>query len=150
MRQPRSPLPIPWDIRGSTRVRGTVQEPSFTTWLLFQDSPLKREGSGPHQSAFCLSGYCCYLVPKLYPTLATPWTVAHQAPLSMGFSRQEYRNGLPFPSPGNPPDPGIKPVSPALAGGFFTTEPHALLPMLRNKRSHSNKKPLIAIELSQK
>ena len=44
----------------------------------------------------------------------TPWTVAHQAPLSMGFSRQEYWNGLPFPSPGNLPDPGIKPGSPAL------------------------------------
>ena len=115
-------LPTPWDIWGSTRVRGTVQEPSFTTWLLFQDSPLKWEGSGPHQSAFCLSGCCC-LVAKSYPSLATPWTVAHQAPLSTGFSRQEYWNGLPFPSPGNLPDPGIKPVSPVLAGRFFTTEP---------------------------
>ena len=44
----------------------------------------------------------------------TPWTVAHQAPLSMGFSRQEYWSGLPFPSPGDLPDPGIKPGSPAL------------------------------------
>ena len=43
----------------------------------------------------------------------TPWTVAHQAPLSMGFSRQEYCSGLPFPSPGDPPDPGIEPRSPA-------------------------------------
>ena len=48
----------------------------------------------------------------------TPWT--HQAPLSMGFSRQEYWSGLPFPPPGDFPDPGIEPVSPALAGGFFT------------------------------
>ena len=54
---------------------------------------------------------------------ATPWTVAHQAPLSMGFSRQEYRSGLLFLSPGDLPDPGIEPMSPALAGGFFTTEP---------------------------
>ena len=46
----------------------------------------------------------------------TPWTVAHQAPLSMEFSRQEYWSGLPFPSPGNLPDPGIKPGSPALLG----------------------------------
>ena len=53
----------------------------------------------------------------------TPQTVACQAPLSMGFFRQEYWSGLPFPSPGNLPDQGIKPVSPALAGGFFTTEP---------------------------
>ena len=45
---------------------------------------------------------------------ATPWTVAHQAPLFMGFSRQEYWSGLPFPSPGDHPNPGIKPQSPAL------------------------------------
>ena len=45
---------------------------------------------------------------------ATPWTVAHQAPPSMGFSRQEYWSGLPFPSPGDLPDPGIEPRSPAL------------------------------------
>ena len=42
----------------------------------------------------------------------TPWTVAHQAPLSMGFSREEYPSGLPFPPPGDLPDPGIKPTSP--------------------------------------
>ena len=50
---------------------------------------------------------------------ATPWTVARQAPLSMEFSRQEYWNGLPFPLPGDLPDPGIEPAAPALAGGFF-------------------------------
>ena len=53
----------------------------------------------------------------------TPWTVDHQASLSMEFSRQEYWSGLPFPSPGDLSDPGIKPVSPALAGRFFTTGP---------------------------
>ena len=53
----------------------------------------------------------------------TPWTVAHQAPLSMGFLRQEYWRGLPFPTPGDLPNPGIEPKSPALAGGFFTYEP---------------------------
>ena len=52
-----------------------------------------------------------------------PWTAGHQAPLSMGFPRQEYWSGLPFPPPGDLPDPGIELVSPALAGGFFTTEP---------------------------
>ena len=54
---------------------------------------------------------------------AIPWTVARQAPLSMGFSRQEYWNGLPFPPPGNLHNPGTKPMSlmsPALAGGFLT------------------------------
>ena len=50
----------------------------------------------------------------------TPWTVALQAPLSMEFSRQEYRSGLPFPSPGDLPDPGIEPGSPALQSRFFT------------------------------
>ena len=53
----------------------------------------------------------------------TPWTVAHQAPLSMEFSRQEYWSGLPFPIPVGLPDPGIKPASLALAGRFFTTVP---------------------------
>ena len=55
---------------------------------------------------------------------ATRWTIARQAPLSMGFSRQEYWHGLPFPLPGGLPNPGIKPMSltyPALAGRFFTT-----------------------------
>ena len=52
------------------------------------------------------------LVPKLCPTLATPWTVARQAPLSMGFSRQEEWSGLPFSSPEDLPDPGIEPWSP--------------------------------------
>ena len=51
------------------------------------------------------------------------WTVARQAPLSMEFFNQEYWSGLPFPTPGDLPDPGIKPGSPALAGGFLTTEP---------------------------
>ena len=56
----------------------------------------------------------------------TPWTAARQAPLSIEFSRQDYRSGLPFPTPGNLPYPGIKPaslVSTALTGGFFTIEP---------------------------
>ena len=56
-------------------------------------------------------------------SFVTPWTTAGQTPLSMEFSRQEYWNKLPFPSPGDLPDPEIKPVSPALGGGFSTTEP---------------------------
>ena len=50
----------------------------------------------------------------------TPWTLAHQGPLSMGFPRQEYKNGLLFPSPGDLPDPGVESASP---DGFFTAEP---------------------------
>ena len=59
----------------------------------------------------------------------TPWTLAHQAPLSMEFSRQEYWSGLLNPPPGDLPGPGIKPTFPvslALAGGFFTTVPPSL------------------------
>ena len=96
---------------------------------------------------------CCYLVTKPYPypgglrsvgshrvgydwsnlaavaaashiqLTAIPWTIAHQAPLSMGFPRQEHWSRLPFPSPGDLPNPGIKPRSPTLAGRFLTTEP---------------------------
>ena len=57
------------------------------------------------------------------PLFVTPWTLARQAPLPMEFSRQEYWSGLPFPLPGDLPDPGIEPESlafPALAGWFFT------------------------------
>ena len=65
----------------------------------------------------------CYLVTKLCLTLLWPlWSVAHQTPLSMGFPRQEYWSGLPFPSPGDLSNLGIEPVSPVLADGFFTTE----------------------------
>ena len=59
-------------------------------------------------------------------TLCDPWTIAGRAPLSMGFSRQEYWSGLPFPPQGDLPNPMIRPKSPAspsLAGGFFTTVP---------------------------
>ena len=54
---------------------------------------------------------------------ATPWTVAHLAPPSMGFSRQEYWSGLPFPLQGNLPNPGIEPRSPALQADALTSEP---------------------------
>ena len=74
----------------------------------------------------------------------TPWTVAHLAPLSVGFSRQEYCSGLPFPSPGDLPDSGLEPsslASPVSSGGLFTTSatweflhlyPHLLLSHLRS------------------
>ena len=71
----------------------------------------------------CVFVYVCSVMSDSF---VTPWTVACQSPLSMGFSPQEYWRGLPFPSPEDFPDPGIKPMSlalPALAGNFFTTEP---------------------------
>ena len=68
----------------------------------------------------------CVLSHLVVSDSATLWTVVPQAPLSMGFSRQEYWSGLPFPPPGDLPDPGIEPKSSmaaALTGRFFTTEP---------------------------
>ena len=63
------------------------------------------------------------IVTKSCPTLVSPWTVAHQVPLSMGFSRKEYWSGLPFPSPGDRPDPGNEPGSPALQADTLPSEP---------------------------
>ena len=62
------------------------------------------------------------LVAKSCLALATPWTAACQAPLSLGFSRQVYWSGVPFPSPGNRPDPETEPKSPRIACRFFPTE----------------------------
>ena len=69
-------------------------------------------------------------------SFVTPEDCSPQAPLSMGFPRQEYRSGLSFPSPGDLPGPWIEPGSPTVAGGFFTSEPpgkpqrdHRLLPI---------------------
>ena len=91
-------------------------------------------------------------VAKSCPTLATPWTAAHQAPLSMGFPRQEYWSGLPFPFLGDLPNSGIKPMSPALAGRFFfffflTTEPPGkpLKHITTTKRPPSAKLPLLLL-----
>ena len=75
---------------------------------------------------FNLYAYICAQLSSHVQLSATPGTVAHQAPLSMGFSQQEYWSGVPFPPLGDLPDPGIKfmsPVAPALTGGFFTAEP---------------------------
>ena len=71
-----------------------------------------------------LASHCYCLVAKAYLTLATPWAVAHQALLSMGLPRQEYWSGLPFPCPGDLPNPGIKPGSPALQADALPSEPH--------------------------
>ena len=72
-------------------------------------------------SSQCCISFCCYYLATV-DTFAALRTVTHQAPLSMGFSRQEYWSGLPFPHPGDLSDPGIESTSCALANGFFTTE----------------------------
>ena len=66
---------------------------------------------------YCMHPYVCVI--SRFWLFVTPRTAAHQAPLSMEFSRQEYWSGLPFPAPGSLPDPGIEVASPSLAGGFF-------------------------------
>ena len=63
-------------------------------------------------------------------SFVTSWTVAHQPPLFMGFSRQEYWSRFPCCPPGDLPDPGMEPGSPALLGGFFTTVPLGSIPLI--------------------
>ena len=73
-----------------------------------------------------LYSFDLHLVVKLLshaPLFATPWTVAYQVPPSMGFSRQGYWSGLPFPSPGDLPNPGIEPGSPTLQADALPSEP---------------------------
>ena len=85
--------------------------------FLFTYASFEDENSGR------IYGYClCCAVLSHVQLFATPWTVALQASLPMGFSQQEYWKGLPCPPPGDLLDPGIKLVSPALAGRFLTTE----------------------------
>ena len=77
---------------------------------------------GPCFLWFDCCGHTCGLVAKPWPTLVTPGTIALQAPLSMGFPRQEYWSGLPFPSPGDLPDLGTELGSPALQADSLPTE----------------------------
>ena len=79
----------------------------------------------PHHSpSLFVTGFEDAHVLRRVRLIATPCTVAHRTPLSVGILRQEYWSGLPLASPGDLPDPGIKLVSPVLADEFFTTEPH--------------------------
>ena len=75
--------------------------------------------SGINYNGFNVCMLSCFSRVQLF---ATPWTVAHQAPLSMGFSRQEYWSGLPFPSPGDLPNSGIEPRSPSLQADSLLSE----------------------------
>ena len=87
----------------------------------------------------CVCVYVCVCVCTLsrfscVQLCATLWTIVHQAPLSMGFSRQDYWSGLPCPPPGDLPNPGTEPrvlKSPALTGGFFTTSATWEAPLLK-------------------
>ena len=84
---------------------------------------LRREALASHSSwDRGLSCCCCRLVTKSCSTLCEPMDCSCQAPLTMGFPRGEYWSRLSFPPPGDLPNPGIEPASPALAGGLFTSE----------------------------
>ena len=79
---------------------------------------------GTHMSvSVCVCVCVCVCMLSHVQLFATPWTIAHQDPQSMGFFRQEYWSGLPFPIPSYRPAPGVKPVSPALVSRFFTPWP---------------------------
>ena len=89
----------------------------FTSWAA-------REA--PYTEIFTLIILCAHVCAQLIirvPSFVTPWTVSFQVPLSNGFSQQEYWSGLLFPSPGDLPDPGIKPVSPALQADSLPLRP---------------------------
>ena len=113
---------------GSQRVAHTTEQPY--RHLFQRQDPCKGcfsiLESFPSPPICVANSQLSFVLCKLFvmSNSATPQTVAHQAPLSMRFSRQEYWNELPFPTPGDLPNPGIKPkclMFPASAGGFFTT-----------------------------
>ena len=101
-----------------------LSSPSCSALNLSQHQDLFRWVGSSHQEASASVSTMNKDNTKFCPTLAIPWTVACQAPLCMGFSRQEYWSGLPFPSPGELPDPEIEPRSPALQANALLTELH--------------------------
>ena len=107
----------------------------FLTWVTKSSSKFLEytvsRVTAYHKALFSSTLTVCML--SCVQLFETPWTVACQALLSMGFSRQENWSGFPFPSPGDLPDPGIEPASPAssiLAGRLFRTEPSGKPPTL--------------------
>ena len=106
------------------------------TWFqsLGREDPLEK-GKATHSSVLkCKSVSCSVLSDSV-----TPWTVPHQAPLSMEFSRQEYWSELPFPSPGDLPNPGIEPGSPALQAYSLPSEPPGKPPVLLPGEFHDQR-----------
>ena len=122
--QPRVPLE---NEKIQPRHRNRCSLPTLLLWVpwyrahhVLMDSANKGHGTCPEHKPVKEICLCSLSRVQLF---GTPWTVAHQAPPSMGFPRQEHWSGLPCPSPGNLPDPGTVPMSlmpPALAGRFFT------------------------------
>ena len=128
----RRELNITWrDFSGSPVVKtlpsnagGAVSNPVWGAKILHALQPKNQNiKQQKYYNKFSDSVPVKVLVAQSCPTLETPWTVAHQAPLSMGFSRQEYWSGLPFPSPEDLPHPGIEPGSPALQADTLAPKP---------------------------
>ena len=112
------------------------------SWAAWQQMPPEIQGTSTSRIHWMMKFFQVKVKTKSLSRVrlfATPWTVAHQAPPSMGFSRQEYWSGLPFPSPGDLPDPGIKPRSPTLQADALTSEPPG-------KPTFCNKKGLLLLE----
>ena len=112
-------------LASKTQACGRQGPPILTLWQWVKSGALR--GRGDNQSRLqirkgFLEEATCMHACSVMSNSATPQTVARQAPLSMGFPRQESWSGLPFPSPGALPDPGMALRFPELAGGFFTTE----------------------------
>ena len=127
LRLPSTPFPGSghFSYTGCLAVPGSLQ--AFSCLILCTSCFVFSETFSPRFPHNCsLISLKCALPLSCGLLFATPWTVAHQAALPMGLSRQEYRSGLPFPPPGDLPNPGTEPasaVSPALENGVFTTEP---------------------------
>ena len=90
--------------------------------LFFSSPPCHPSPLPPSHSPFLWECVCLHVLLSCVQLFAAPWTVTHQASLSMGFSRQEYWSGLPFPSPGDLPHPGVEPGSPALQADAWPSE----------------------------
>ena len=109
------------------------------------DSPGKNTGVGCHFLLQCMKVKSESEVAQSCPTPAIPWTAAHQAPPSMGFSRQEYWSRVPLPSPGDLPDPEIEPMSPMLQADALPSEPPEKLCL---RVLHKTKTKVIATMIS--
>ena len=93
------------------------------SWSLFYDLVQHCPSHSFYIYNFVCMCACVCVGRSVLSDSVTPWTIAHWAPLFMGFSRQEYWGGLPFPFPGDLPNPGMEPRSPALQADFFNTDP---------------------------
>ena len=115
----------------TSQAKNFIQQKHLPHWVYFLHLPIGTQASiHPYLHSFKRYLWAIYYMLSLMFSLsimsdsfATPWTVAHKAPLSMGFPRQEFWSELPFLPPRDLSGSGIKPLSPALASGFFTTEP---------------------------